>query len=145
MTKRCGWLILVAFAALLAACGEQDSSKTMIPAKQILKVTQNAYATLETYIQQQREMCQQRMSAHLDRLTRRIDKLQAKTAKLEGQSKSKLDGQIASLRGKRDVAYSKLEKMKSETDPAWEMLKGELDAALDCMERDYDKVLDALP
>jgi hypothetical protein len=147
MTKRYGWLVLVAFAGLLAACGEQDSTgkKTAIPGRQVVKVTQNADSMLEMYVQQQRESYQNKATAQVDRVTRRIDKLQARTEKLEGQLKSKLSGPIASLKGKRDAAYAKLEKIKAETDQNWELLKSELDASLDEMEKDYDKVLDALP
>jgi hypothetical protein len=147
MTKRCAWLVLVVFAGLLAACGEQDSTgkKTAIPGRQVVKVTQNAYSTLEMYVQQQRETYQNKVTAQVERLTRRIEKVQARIEKLEGQLKSKLSGSITALKGKRDAAYAKLEKIKVETDQNWELLKSELDAALDEMEKDYDKVLDALP
>jgi DNA anti-recombination protein RmuC len=147
MTKRYGWLVLVALVGFLAACGEQENTgkKTAIPGRQVVKVTQNAYSTLEMYVQQQRETYQNKVTAQLERLTRRIEKLQARTEKLEAQLKSKLRGLIGSLKSKRDAASLKLEKMKAETDQNWEMLKGELDSALDDMERDYDKVLDALP
>jgi hypothetical protein len=147
MTKRYGWLVLVAFAGLLGACGEQDSTgkKTAIPGRQVVKVTQNADSMLEMYVKQQRETYQNKGTAQVDRLTRRIDKLQARIEKLDAQLKSKLSGPITSLKGKRDAAYAKLEKIKAETDQNWELLKSELDASLDEMERDYDKVLDALP
>jgi hypothetical protein len=147
MTKSYGWLVLVALVGLLAACGEQErtSKKTAIPGKQVVKVTQNAYSTLEMYVQQQREIYQNKATAQLERLNRRIDKLQARTEKLDAQLKSKLVGSVGSLKSKRDAAYLKLEKIRAETDQSWELLKGELDAAVDDMERDYDKVLDALP
>ena len=128
------------------ACNASSAGKkTAIPGKQVVKVTQNAYSTLEMYLQQQREIYQNKAIAQLERLNRRIDKLQARTEKLDAQLKSKLAGPVASLKSKRDAAYLKLEKIKAETDQSWEMLKGELDATVDDMERDYDKVLDALP
>jgi hypothetical protein len=148
--RRFGWLMVVALVAVTMACGQQNdaakqaavSSKSIVTGKQVLKISQHAMETLQTYLQQQREDYLNQVETQLERLTSRVEKLQSKAAKAGEPLVKNLESAIQSFHNKTAAARLQMEKLKTATDQPWETMKGGLDAALDDLEKEYDKVMD---
>jgi hypothetical protein len=150
--RRFGWLMVVALVAVTMACGQQNdaakkaavSSKSMVTAKQVMKISQHAMETLQTYLQQQREDYLNQVETQLERLTSRVEKLQSKAAKAGEPLAKNLESTIQSFKNKTAAARLQLEQLKAATDQPWEPMKAGVNAALDDLEKEYDKVIDNL-
>jgi hypothetical protein len=150
--RRFGWLLVVALLAVTMACGQKNdaakqaavSNKSIVTSKQVMKISQHAMETLQTYFQQQREDYLNRVETQLERLTGRVEKLQSRAAKAGEPLAKNLESSIQSFKNKTAAARLQLEELKTPTDQPWETMKGGVDAAMDNLEKEYDRVMDSL-
>tara|TARA_Y100001933_G_scaffold138185_1_gene137107 strand:- start:378 stop:665 length:288 start_codon:yes stop_codon:yes gene_type:complete len=73
------------------------------------------------------------LHAKIDKWDAEIDRLSAKAAVLEAESREEYYQQLAELKAKRSQIEEKLEKVQQSSGDAWQDLKSGLDLALETM------------
>ena len=145
-----GWLMTMTLAVALLACGQPtgtaqkaavSSGKTILTGRQVTRLAQNAAEVLQGYVQQVRDDYLRSAEAQLDRVSQRVEQLQAKADKAGAAVQGKVTPAVKAFNHKKDAARVQLEKVKAAGDQPWEQLKTGLDEALNELEQEFDQIL----
>jgi len=68
-----------------------------------------------------------------------VDSLNAKGKQMSADARVKYDTQVKAMRVNRDLAYSKLQELRTANESAWQQMQSGVDAAWNSMKNGLDK------
>jgi uncharacterized coiled-coil DUF342 family protein len=68
-----------------------------------------------------------------------VDKLNAKGKQMSADARASYDTQVKALRADRDLAFSKLQEIRTANESAWQQMQSGMDAAWNSMKHALDK------
>jgi hypothetical protein len=79
------------------------------------------------------------MESEIKKWDGEVDKLNAKGTQVSGDLRVVYDTQLKAMRADRDLAYSKLQEMRTANESAWQHMQAGVDAAWNSMKNALDK------
>lgn len=81
------------------------------------------------------------MQSELKKWDAEVDKLNAKGVQMSADTRAGYDIQVKALRADRDLAYAKLEEIRTANESAWEHMQSGVDAAWTSMKNGLNKAV----
>jgi hypothetical protein len=79
------------------------------------------------------------MESEIKKWDAQVDDLNAKGAQMSADLRVGYDAQLKAMRANRDIAYSKLQEMRTANESAWQQMQSGMDAAWTSMKNALDK------
>lgn len=139
-------ILLVLALAALPGCSkkEQNENNKTVTGEDVKKETKEAVEKASDYTMAQMQAFREQMDTKLVEYGEKIDLLQAKTDKLEGDARTKAEQQLEALRKKYGDVSDKLDELKSSGTGAWDQLKSGISAAMEDLGKAYKNAADEL-
>ena len=81
------------------------------------------------------------MESEIKKWNAEVDKLDAKGKQMTADARVGYDAQVKAMRADRDLAYSKLQDMRTANESAWQHMQSGVDAAWASMKNALDKAV----
>jgi chromosome segregation ATPase len=139
-------IVLVLALAALPGCGkkEQTEKKETVSGEDVKKETKEAIETASDFTLEQMQVFRDQMDSKLVEYGEKIDLLQAKAEKLEGDARANADQQLEALRQKYSDVSDKLDELKNSGTNAWDQLKSGISSAMNDLGNAYKNAADEL-
>ncbi len=114
-------------------------------ATELKDITRNAKQTVETtahYTDEQRQQIQKRIETQYNELKTDISILTENISKTHGETKNKLQAELADLKLKQNQVSNSLKRFSQSSGKAWDEIKVGLDQSLDQLGQSYKKAKD---
>jgi hypothetical protein len=79
------------------------------------------------------------MESQIRKWDAEVDSLRAKGVQMNAEARTKYDEQLKAMRANRDVAYKKLQELRTASESAWQNMQAGTDAAWASMKNALDK------
>ena len=79
------------------------------------------------------------MESEIKKWDAEVDNLNAKGKQMSAEARVKYDTQVKAMRADRDLAYSKLQEMRTANESAWQHMQSGVDAAWTSMKNALEK------
>jgi uncharacterized coiled-coil DUF342 family protein len=79
------------------------------------------------------------MESQIKKWDTEVDSLNAKGKQLSAEARVRYDTQVKAMRANRDLAFSKLQEMRTANESAWQHMQSGMDAAWASMKNGLDK------
>jgi len=79
------------------------------------------------------------MESEIKKWDAEVDNLNAKSKQMSAEARVRYDTQVKAMRADRDLAYSKLQEMRTANESAWQHMQSGVDAAWTSMKNALEK------
>jgi hypothetical protein len=79
------------------------------------------------------------MESEIKKWDAQVDKLNAKGEQMSADMRVRYDTQVKAVRAHRDLAYSKLQELRTANESAWQQMQSGAEAAWTSMKNTFDK------